>query len=165
MADVTMTQVPALSQVSLRVDLTAAKDRPAPPLELPLPPNTWQPIGILEALWLGPDEWLVTGPPGSAGQIAILLEAAFTGRPHSAVDVSANRVAIDLTGIDRLDLLATGCALDLHPRVWSEGACAQTLLARVPVLLQERANATRLFVRPSFAAWLTDWLAAAAAAS
>ncbi|HEX9343574.1 MAG TPA: sarcosine oxidase subunit gamma family protein, partial [Actinomycetota bacterium] len=152
----------ALSQVSLRVDLTPAKGRPAPPLELPLQPNSWGRIGILEALWLGPDEWLVTGGQGNAGKMVILLDAAFDGRPHSIVDVSANRVATDLTGADRLDLLATGCPLDLHPRVWSEGACAQTLLARVPVLLQERASTTRLFVRPSFAAWLADWLAAAA---
>ncbi len=165
MADVSMVEVPTLSQVSLRVDLTPAQGRPAPPLELPLQPNNWRRIGILEALWLGPDEWLVTAGQGNTGKMVILLEAAFDGRPHSVVDVSANRVAIDLTGPDRLDLLATGCPLDLHPRVWNEGACAQTLLARVPVLLQERAAGTRLFVRPSFAAWLTDWLDAAAAVS
>jgi sarcosine oxidase subunit gamma len=118
--------------------------------------------GDWEILWLGPDEWLVTGPPGSAQEIVTRLEAALEAAPHSVVDVSANRLAIDLTSPDRRDLLAVGCALDLHPRVWREGACAQTLLAHVPVLLQERAGTTRLFVRPSYAAWLSDWLSAAA---
>jgi sarcosine oxidase gamma subunit len=37
--------------------------------------------------------------------------------------------------------------------------CAQTLLAKIPVLLQEREGATRIFVRPSFAGYLTAWLA------
>jgi sarcosine oxidase subunit gamma len=40
--------------------------------------------------------------------------------------------------------------------------CAQTLLARVPVILQERDLATRVFVRPSFAGYLVDWLLDAA---
>jgi sarcosine oxidase gamma subunit len=39
--------------------------------------------------------------------------------------------------------------------------CAQTLLARVPVLLQERERATRLFVRASFAGHLLSWLSQA----
>ena len=34
----------------------------------------------------------------------------------------------------------------------------QTLLARVPVILQERGDATRVFVRPSFADWLRSWM-------
>jgi sarcosine oxidase gamma subunit len=37
--------------------------------------------------------------------------------------------------------------------------CAQTLLARIPVLLQERGDATRVFVRSSFAGYLVTWLA------
>jgi sarcosine oxidase subunit alpha len=152
---------PFLAQVDLRVD-PQAEELVRLPLTLPLQPNTWRVSGDWEILWLGPDEWLVTGPPGSAQEIVTRLEAALEAAPHSVVDVSANRLAIDLTSPDRRDLLAVGCALDLHPRVWREGACAQTLLAHVPVLLQERAGTTRLFVRPSYAAWLSDWLSAAA---
>jgi sarcosine oxidase subunit gamma len=74
------------------------------------------------------------------------------------VDVSANRTVVELAGDGRFDLLAQGCALDLHPRAWRPGRCAQTLLARVPVLLQEREGATRVFVRASFAAHLAGWL-------
>jgi sarcosine oxidase gamma subunit len=38
------------------------------------------------------------------------------------------------------------------------GRCAQTLVGRAQVLLHERDDATRLFVRPSFAGYLTDLL-------
>lgn len=152
--------VPFLAQVDLRVD-PRADELAGLPLTLPREPNTWQASGDWEALWLGPDEWLVVGPPGATRELVTSLEAALAATPHAVVEVSANRLAIDLTSPDRLDLLAAGCSLDLHPRAWQEGACAQTLLARVPVLLQERAGATRLFVRPSFARWLMDWLDAA----
>jgi sarcosine oxidase subunit gamma len=69
---------------------------------------------------------------------------------------------LELDESGRFELLESGCGLDLHPRAWREGMCAQTLLARGPVLLQERGTASRLFVRPSFAGYLVDWLLAVA---
>ncbi len=92
------------------------------------------------------------------------LEAALAGLHHSVVDVSASRVAFELVGEGRRDLLANGCGLDLHPRSWRAGMCAQTLLARAPVLLQEREAATRVLVRASFAGHLAGWLSAIAPA-
>ena len=144
-----------LAQVSLRMDPIAAS---LLPFSLPLAPNTWQRSPTNEALWLGPDEWLLVGWPGSERDMVAELGAALAGEPHSAVDVSANRVAIDLTSADARDRLSRGCGLDLHPREWRDGMCAQTLLARVPVILQQRPDAIRIFVRPSFAGYLLDWL-------
>jgi sarcosine oxidase subunit gamma len=85
------------------------------------------------------------------------------GRHHSVLDVSANRVVIELTGPRRIELLQAGCGIDLHPRVWREGSCAQTLLANGAVMLQERNDATRVFLRPSFAGHLVTWLTRVAA--
>ena len=130
-------------------------------LELPTVPNTWLAGGGREALWLGPNEWLLVAGPGVAGELVAELERALDGQHHSVVDVSADRAVFDLAGEDRVDLLAKGCGLDLHPRSWRDGMCAQTLLARVPVLLQERERATRLFVRASFAGHLVSWLSQA----
>ncbi len=109
-----------------------------------------------EFLWLGPDEWLVVGD-GDADDIATWLEATTPDGQRSIVDVSANRAVVELEGPSRLDLLARGCGLDLDPRSWRDGRCAQTLLAHVPVVLQERGGSTRVFVRPSFAGSLVDW--------
>ncbi|HEY6568375.1 MAG TPA: sarcosine oxidase subunit gamma family protein, partial [Actinomycetota bacterium] len=81
---------------------------------------------------------------------------------RSITDVSANRVAIELSGTGRLELLAKGCSLDLHPRSWRAGMCAQTVLAKAQVILIERPDSTRLLVRTSFADYVVEWLLAAA---
>lgn len=149
-------EVPFPAQVDVRVGTAAT------PVGLARETNTWLADGEREVLWLGPDEWLVVGAAGSGLAIAAELERALAGTHRSVVDVSASRVAIDVSGEDRNELLSKGCGLDLHPRFWREGMCAQTLLARVPVILQERADGTRIFVRPSFADYLVDWLLDAA---
>jgi sarcosine oxidase, subunit gamma len=153
-------EVAFLAQVDLRADPALA---PRLPFALPLDPNTWTAGSGREALWLGPDQWLVVGAPGSAPAIAAELGRALQGEHHSVVDTSANRTVVELAGDGRLDLLAQGCAIDLHRRAWQPGRCAQTLLARVPVLLQERQGATRVFVRASFATHLAGWLHATGA--
>ncbi|HYG70712.1 MAG TPA: sarcosine oxidase subunit gamma family protein [Actinomycetota bacterium] len=144
-------EVPFPAQLSVRTRTSEA-------FGLPAEPNTWSSLDeATDALWLGPDEWLVVS---SASRGAV--DAAF-GDAASLVDVSANRVLIDLRrddAYDPRDLLEQGCSLDLDPRAWNEGMCAQTLLAHVPVILQERETGTRMFVRPSFANWLVDWLLA-----
>ena len=114
-------------------------------------------------LWLGPDEWLVVGLPGTAADTVAVLEDELAGRHHSVVDVSENRAVIELRGADRHALLASGCAIDLDARGgWVPGVCAQTLFARSQVLLQELDGATRVFVRPSFAGYVVDLLLVAA---
>jgi sarcosine oxidase subunit gamma len=155
--------VPFLAQVDLRLDPGVAGRAPYP---LPVEPNTAWEEGPRAALWLGPDEWLVLGPPGAARDIVAELLEALGGTHRSIVDVSASRVALELSGPDAKEVLSKGCSLDLEPRGgWIPGSCAQTLLARVPVILHERAETTGVLVRPSFAEYLVDWLIAAAGRS
>ena len=159
--EVVLEHVPFLAQVDLRLDPLEAGRAPYP---LPLEPNTAWEDGARAALWLGPDEWLVLGRPGDGAAIVSELEAALASVHHSAVDVGANRVALELAGPRSKEVLSKGCSLDLDPRGgWAAGRCAQTLLARVPVILQERAETTGILVRPSFANYLVDWLIDAAA--
>ena len=150
--------VPFLAQVDLRIDPSFADRAPSP---LPLEPNTAIDDGHRAALWLGPDEWLVLGRPGDQGAIVSELEAAFGGAHRSVVDVSANRVAIELTGADRFELLSCVCALDLETPAWHAGRCAQTLVGRAQVILQEREATTGMLVRPSFADYVVDLFLAA----
>ena len=149
--------VPFLAQVDLRVDPTHAGIAPYP---LPLEPNTAWHDDHYAALWLGPDEWLILGPADAAGEIVTALETAFADVDRSVVDASANRVAIALTSEDRLDLLSHVCPLDLDPRVWSAGRCAQTMLGRAQAILLERAGTTPVLVRPSFADYVVNLLLA-----
>jgi len=117
--------------------------------EPPMAPNTV----LGDAIWLGPDEWLVLGG----------REEEHAGAA-AAVDVSANRVCLELAGDGAADVLARGCALDLHPSVFPLGSCAQTVVARAQVILYRTDDAFRLLVRPSFADYLRAWLRDAGAA-
>lgn len=150
---VTLEHEPFLAQVSLRIDPSLVGRAPYP---LPLEPNTAWEDGPRAALWLGPDEWLVLGPPHTAAEIVTELEIALASEHRSIIDVNANRVAIELGGPDRHELLASGCPIDLHPASWRAGMCAQTLFARTQVILLERTHTTRVLVRPSFANYLID---------
>lgn len=161
--EVALEHVPFLTQVDLRLDPSEVERAPYP---LPVEPNTTWEEGHRAALWLGPDEWLILGAPGTATAIGAELETALAGTHHSVVDVSANRAALELSGPGSKDLLSKGCSLDLDPRGgWVAGRCAQTLLARVPVILHERAETTGILGRPSFADYLVDWLIDAAGGS
>lgn len=151
-----MDEIPAvldLAQIDVRVDDPGALPFSAPDANTT---GTWDGRDVL---WLGPDGWLVVGQPGTEGPIVAELGDALAGRHHSVVDVSAARVAFDLE--DALDLLASGCPIDLDASRWLPGMCAQTLFGHAQVLLHQRGRrTTRVFVRPSFAGYLVARLAA-----
>ncbi|WP_433257034.1 sarcosine oxidase subunit gamma [Streptosporangium sp. CA-135522] len=164
--DLCILEVPFLIQINLRVD---AKSPAAGDIGLalgtPLPtePGTYA-SAEADVLWLGPDEWLVVAEPGGEENLQARLRAA-AGTEHVAVtDVSAQRTALLVAGPRARDLLAHGCALDLHPRLFGPGRCAQTTLARAQVLLAaHEGEEFMVFVRSSFAGYLADWLLDAAA--
>jgi len=154
-----------LSQVNVRAagDVAARVGR-ALGVALPVEPNTVATVGERSVLWLGPDEWLVVDGPDMAAEIEARVRHAFEPDWGSVVDVSANRTEVELTGPHTRDLLARGCSLDLHPRSFGPGRCAQTLLAKTAVILWQTDDAPtfRILVRASFAAHLARWLADAA---
>jgi sarcosine oxidase subunit gamma len=147
--------LPLLAQVDLRVDpeLAGRSDLP-----LPLEPNTAIDDGERTTLWLGPDQWLILGAPGEERPIIAEVAAALDGVHRSIVDVSANRVAIELGGAHRFELLSHVCTLDLDPPAWGVGRCAQILLGRAQVIFHERTETTGILVRPSFADYVVDLL-------
>lgn len=166
---VRLAELPFLAQVNVRLDAKgAAADAVGLALgvTLPLEPNTVVRAGKLTALWLGPDEWLVVGPPGAERDLESRIRAAAGDEPVSATDVSAQRTTLLVAGPRASDLLAHGCPLDLHPRAFGPGHCAQTTLARAQIVLVARdapGTGFWVLVRSSFAGYLTDWLLDAAA--
>ena len=163
-----LAELPFLTQLNIRLDAKgAAADAVglALGLQLPLEPNTVVRAGELTALWLGPDEWLVVGPPGSQADLAARVREAAGDEPVSVTDVSAQRTTLLVAGPRARDLLAHGCSLDLHPRAFGAGRCAQTTLGRTQVVLVARDEPRAGFwvlVRSSFAGYLADWLLDAA---
>ncbi|WP_406730315.1 sarcosine oxidase subunit gamma [Streptomyces sp. NBC_01794] len=163
-----LAELPFLAQVNVRLDPKgAAADAVglALGLQLPLEPDTVVHASDRSALWLGPDEWLVVGPPGGPTGLENRIRAAAGDEPAAVTDVSAQRTTLLVTGPRARDLLAHGCPLDLHPRAFGPGRCAQTTLARAQVVLVARDEPRAgfwLLVRSSFAGYLADWLLDAA---
>ncbi|MFF5521748.1 sarcosine oxidase subunit gamma [Streptomyces coeruleorubidus] len=161
-------ELPFLTQVNVRLDAKgAAADAVglALGLQLPLEPDTVVRAGESTALWLGPDEWLLVGPPGREADWESRIREAAGDEPVSVTDVSAQRTTLLVTGSHARDLLAHGCPLDLHPRAFEAGRCAQTTLGRTQVVLVSRDEPRAGFwvlVRSSFAGYLADWLLDAA---
>ncbi|MGW5202645.1 sarcosine oxidase subunit gamma, partial [Streptomyces spiralis] len=163
-----LAELPFLAQVNVRLDAKGpAADAVglALGLQLPLEPNTVVHAGDVTAVWLGPDEWLVVGRPGTQRDLKGRMRSAAGDEPVSVTDVSAQRTTLLVAGPRARDLLAHGCSLDLHPRAFGPGRSAQTTLARTQVVLVARDEPRAGFwvlVRSSFAGYLTDWLLDAA---
>ncbi len=163
-----LAELPFLTQLDVRLDSKgAAADSIGLALDLPLPlaPNTVVRTGESVALWLGPDEWLLVGPPGGERDLESRIREAAGEEPVSVTDVSAQRTTLLVSGPRARDLLAHGCPLDLHPRAFGPGRCAQTTLGRTQIVLVARDEPRAGFwvlVRSSFAGYLTDWLLDAA---
>lgn len=125
---------------------------------LPVAPNTTIRSATLTALWLGPASWLlVATSKATGGGIDARRDAiAFAG--GALFDVSASRVAWTVAGAHAATVLAQGCPLDFHPRVFAEGACAQSMYGHVNALIYRRAASPvfTVMVARSFArdAWL-----------
>lgn len=127
---------------------------------LPAAPNTVS-TDVHRVCWLGPDEWLVVTPADGAEDLCVRLERAVSDCFASVNDVSGGQVALMLQGSPCRELLSKGCTLDLHPREFAVGDCAQSGLARANVLLAllEDTPTFMLVVRRSFSDYLCRWLA------
>jgi sarcosine oxidase subunit gamma len=96
--------------------------------------------GSVEALWLGPDEWLVLVGADEADRTASALREALSGLDHAVVDVSDRFVGISVEGEHARDVLNAGVPLDPHPRAFPPGMVARTVLAKAPVVLRRPAE-------------------------
>ena len=112
----------------------------------------------------GPDEWLLLTAPGREISLTDRLRNALK-TVHSAItDVTSGHTVIRLAGTNARDVLAKGCTVDIHPRVFRCGQCAQTRVAKAGVILLpvDEAPVFDIIVRRSFAEYLAMWLADAA---
>ncbi|MEU9214240.1 sarcosine oxidase subunit gamma family protein [Streptomyces sp. NPDC048415] len=164
LAGIQILEMPFLTQLSLRLDPggpAAASVQKAIGVALPTAPCTFVGTDEVEALWLGPDEWLLVAPPGTQTRLQDALRAAIGDDVGTVTDVSAQRTTLCVSGSLTREVLARGCAIDLHPRVSPVGTCVQTRLAQAGVILLVRddtATCVRLLVRSSFAAYAASWL-------
>jgi len=163
-ADIVMSERPHRCQINLRGN---AEDRQftealhsVTALRLPGEANSSTSDGALACLWLGPDEWLILGPGGGEHEIAARLRAAL-GEVHAAVtDVSEARTTISVAGPRARELLTKGVSIDLHPRAFGPGRCAQTGFAGANIILRQTDDVPsfEILVLNSFADHVWAWL-------
>lgn len=133
-------------------------------LTLPVEANTTAGNNDHRVLWLGPDEWLVVTPRGAQASLQESLEKSLQDCFASITDVSSGNTVIAVSGPRSRELLAKGTSLDIHPRAFPVGGCAQTHFAHAGALicLWDSQPTFELVVRRSFADYVWRWLHAAA---
>ena len=160
---VSITEEPFATMVDVRVGLPGpGASAAAEALGVALPAAaTYAENGDTTAIWLGPDEWLVTTRSSTGEEFEARLRKAIAPHGGAAVDVSGQRTTLRLSGSHARDVLAKGCALDLHPKVFGVGSAAQTMLGQAGIVLlalDDGACDFLVLVRSSFARYVVAWL-------
>ena len=134
-------------------------------VDLPNFANTVVTVGDIRILWLGPDEWWIVASDARRAELIDGLRRAFAGLHTNVTDVSESRTVIAMTGPAAREVLARGISLDLHPRAFGPGQCAQTSLSKANVLLHQTgtdpfsgAPSYEIYVLKSFSDYLWRWI-------
>jgi sarcosine oxidase subunit gamma len=168
-ADIVMGEKAHRSLVDIRGEIADSSFRDAVArivgAEPPRIANTAVDAGARRIMWMGPNEWLIVAPNGEAGSLVSQLRREFGANHASAVDVSESRTVITLAGPKAREFLARGVTLDLHPRAFKVGQCAQTGMSRCNILLHliDDRPSFDIYVLKSFADYLWQWSERAAA--
>lgn len=105
-------------------------------IALPATPNTTARLDGAVAFWLGPRSWLLVAE-SSTPRFGSFVEKrdALNEAGGALFDVSASRVGFRVAGANAAAVLAASCPLDLHPRAFVVGSCAQSVLGHVNALV------------------------------
>jgi sarcosine oxidase subunit gamma len=128
--------------------------------DLPIAANTVSRADDLQILWLGPNEWWVVAPDAKRGELIERLRQSFAGQHAAVTDVSESRTVITMTGPAGRDVLARGISLDLHPRAFGPGQCAQTGMAKANIVLHQVDDqpSYEIYILKSFSDYLWRWI-------
>ena len=115
--------------------------------------------GRVDVICVGPAEWLVLTAKPDAALWMERLGALFQGSAYRATDMSQALLHVQVEGPQVRDLLAKGCALDLHPSLFPPGRSARTRFASMPVIVRcIRHSSFELIVTLSYADYLMSWI-------
>lgn len=164
---VSLRSIPFVNQIGIRTVLgsDSAKSLEAA-LKVKLPTrvgNVTSGSGT-HGLWLSPDEFLLVTDPAStesksAREQVEALAQALGEQPGSVIDLSSNRVFLELAGPSAQAVLEKGCAYDLHPHLFTPGTAVQTAIGKVPVIVWKHSEQNfYVLPRSSFADYLINWL-------
>lgn len=106
--------------------------------------------GPLEALCLGPDEWLILAPEAEVVRIADACAAVYPDAPHSLTEITDREVSLRVEGPKAAELLTLGCPRDIDRL--PAGEARRTLLDGATVVLwRDTEQSFRIDMWRSFA--------------
>ena len=116
-------------------------------------------VGDRHLVWLGPDEFLLLCAAGTETHLHSQLTLDMADIHAAVTNVTDSLCALSLRGPAVREVLARGCALDLHPSKFTAGDCAQSMLAHAAVtLIANDETGFTLICRTSFAPYVAEWL-------
>ena len=125
--------------------------------------NRMNSTGARHVLWMGPDETLLLCEAGREDELLRVIRSDAAGQHCAISNVTDGLCALQLSGPAVRNVLAKGCAIDLHPREFGPGDCAQSLLSHAAItLVATDDDAFLMICRTSFAPYVLDWLQDAA---
>lgn len=127
-------------------------------VELPVTVCSTQLAQDQKIIWVGPDDWFVMSKRHKADELEAALRAELAGQHIAVTDVSSNYTLLHLSGSRVRELLAQGCPLDLHPRMFRSGQSAGSVFFKASVWLWQTRDEPgyEMLVRNSFREYV--WL-------
>ena len=128
-------------------------------ISLPTSPNTTANNEKITALWLSKKEWLIVNPSIDTEEVRS-LQNHISDIHALALDVSDRWTTINVSGKKAIDVLSKGTTIDLDNAVFGSGACAQTTLWTVNVIIYQidEKPTFDIFVDSTMAKFLWQWL-------
>ena len=153
-----------LGKLNMRGDKSAGKMiKSITGCAFPPTANKFTTAGERHVVWLGPDEFMVICEAGKDEELASTIHTSFGSRHASVTNITDALAAFHLKGAAVRQLLAKGCALDLHQNSFAPGDAAQTLLSHASVTIMALLNDEFIIIcRTSFACYLQEWILDAA---
>ena len=129
-------------------------------IALPTSPNTTTNNDKITALWLSQKEWLIVMNSSVDNEEVKSLQNELSDIHALAIDVSDRWTTINVSGNKAIDVLSKGTSIDLDNSVFGTGACAQTTLWSVNVIIYkiDEKPTFDLFVDSTMAKFLWQWL-------
>jgi sarcosine oxidase subunit gamma len=151
------TNTPVRVFVRLRMTMPDS-EASARALGLPLDPLTSR-AGEPTALWIAPDQWLLTGSDATAQELIDGIEQSLGDVVHHAADMSDALACFLLSGRHARGLLGMGSGVDFDERAFTIRHCVRTRFAKIAIVVHCLApDRFELIFDRSFAHYLEHWL-------
>jgi sarcosine oxidase subunit gamma len=114
-------------------------------------------------LWLSPGEWAIVD--SDILMVETAVSQACRDTLHTVVEMHDAFTVYDISGSQSRMFLSKSCSLDLHPRVFREARCAQTVFAQVYSIIVRPgpSAALRVYAESAYTTYLDEWLIDSAA--